>query len=94
MAVDKSWIIDDWLKVAGDTGFRLLDRQDLTEAIMPNLRRFERMARRYFDSPFRQLIRLVLPPRLIRNAVAGLLMSTTTAAGAHEYSMIVLERPM
>jgi ubiquinone/menaquinone biosynthesis C-methylase UbiE len=93
MAVDKSWIIDDWLNVANEVGFRLIDHQDLTQAIMPNLRRFERMARRFFGSPLRQAIKVLLPPRLIRNAVAGLLMSATTQAGAHQYSMIVLERP-
>jgi ubiquinone/menaquinone biosynthesis C-methylase UbiE len=94
MAVEQSWIIDDWLNMARRVGFRLISHQDLTHEIMPNLRRFERLARRFFES--RRLgyfLQHLFPPRLIRNAVAGLLMAATTGAGAHQYSMIVLERP-
>jgi SAM-dependent methyltransferase len=39
MAVDHSWIIDDWLGVARDVGFRVIDCHDLTREIMPNLQR-------------------------------------------------------
>jgi hypothetical protein len=93
-AIERPRVVDDWLSIAADAGFRLLTLEDLTQEIMPNLRRFERIARGFFERRLlSRVLRGLLPPRLIRNTVAGLLLAATSEAGAHQYSMIILERP-
>lgn len=93
MAVKHPWILEQWLTLAQEVGFLVERVEDLSEAIMPNLRRFEWMANKYFKYPIvsRTLMHMA-PPHLLRNAVAGLLMPTTLRAGAHSYNAVVLTR--
>lgn len=94
MAVGSFQVIDDWLYLARSAGFELCDVQDLTAAIMPTLHKQRRLAELYFRSTFlsRLVLRLV-PPLLVRNSIAGLLMPLTVQAGAHGYYAVALQRP-
>jgi len=94
MAVGRPWKLDAWLQATDEAGFVQESDEDLTMAILPNLKRFERMAARYFAHPvLARMAAGVIPIRLIQNAIAGYLMPLTVAAGAHTYRMIVLKRP-
>lgn len=94
MAVGKPWKFNEWLKLSQSVGFSQEFDEDFTEAIMPNLLRFEHMAARYFAHPYlARIAARVLPSRLLQNAIAGYLMPLTVGAGAHTYRMVVLRRP-
>jgi ubiquinone/menaquinone biosynthesis C-methylase UbiE len=92
MAVGRGWIVDEWLELAEIAGFRRVSVDDLSYAVEPNLEKLQRLARRYFSHPLLgRAILLALPRHLVMNAIAGLLMPQTFAAGAHAYYSVVLE---
>jgi ubiquinone/menaquinone biosynthesis C-methylase UbiE len=92
MAVNNFEKIDDWLKIASDTGFKVKVISELSEAIMPNLGRFQVWARGYYKYPFLSRIFLkILPKDMVMNSIAGLLMPFTVHNNAHGYYKIILE---
>jgi ubiquinone/menaquinone biosynthesis C-methylase UbiE len=94
MAISHPWVIDDWLQLTQETGFEILSVNDLSEAIMPNLVKFQLIARGYFKFPALSHAFLnILPPNLVKNSIAGLLMPFTIKAGAQGYYKVVLKRP-
>jgi len=93
MAVNSFFEIDKWLKIAADVGFNIRICEDISEAIMPNLGRFQRLARGYFKYPFLAKIFLFLLPReMVMNSIAGLLMPFTIFNKAQGYYKIILEK--
>lgn len=94
MAVNHPMRIDTWLQLTRDVGFEVLDVYDLSNAIMPNLLRLQRLARGFFKyQPLSRLIQQLMPARLVRNAIAGLLMPLTVEARAQGYWSITLAKP-
>lgn len=94
MGVAKSFMeIDEWLEIAHASNFKLLRAENLSFAVMPTMLRLQNLAQRYFKKSLRaRFLKLVMPPYLIRNSVAGLLMPETIAAKVHGYYVIILER--
>lgn len=94
MNVERFWGIDVFLAAARSSGFRVVERRDLSDAIQPNLRHLQRIAKLYLHRPrlARRLTRL-LPPYLVRHAVTGLLGAETLASQAQGYYAVVLEKP-
>ena len=93
MAVDHPWIIEEWIDVACEVGFKEIEVRDVSHAIMPNLARFQILARGYFKYP--RVARAILhhtSTYLVKNSIAGLLMPFTIEAGAQGYYIITLER--
>lgn len=93
MAVKQFPTLDQWLSIARETGFTVLCTNDLSSAIIPNLERFQFLARGFYKYPwFSNQLTRVLPPSLVKNSVAGLLMPFTVSAGAQRYYSIALEK--
>ena len=93
MAVNGSLEINKWLKLASDTGFTLKSCEDISDAIMPNLGRFQKMSRGYFKYPFlAKLFLFFLPREMLMNSIAGLLMPFTIKNNAQGYYKIILEK--
>jgi len=93
MAVNNSAEIDDWLKAATQTGFKVKSCENISQAIMPNLARFQKLARAYFKYPsLSKFLRAFLPREMLMNSIAGLLMPFTVHNGAQGYYKIVLEK--
>lgn len=94
MAVPQFPTLDEWLRLARSVGFVVITTQDLSDAITPTLEKFQVLARGFYKYPSlsKQLIRL-LPPSLIKNSVARLLLPFTVSSGAQRYHHIVLEKP-
>jgi len=94
MAVKQFPTVDSWLSLARAAGFRVCATQDLSEAILPNLERFQYLARGFYKFPaLSAALRRICRPALLKNSVAGLLMPFTIQAGAHLYYSVVLEKP-
>jgi SAM-dependent methyltransferase len=93
MAVEEFALFKDWLHEAQNCGLNVSEQLDLTEAIGHNVARFYSLARRYFKMPLAARAFLkAFPPRLIENAIAGLLMPFTVASGVHGYYLLALEK--
>lgn len=93
MAVGQGWIIDQWKALAEEVGFQVAEVSDISEAIIPNLARFQKLARGFFKyQALGRLFSKVLPPYLIGNSIAGLLMPFTIEAQAQGYYRIILRK--
>ncbi|MDZ4656335.1 MAG: methyltransferase domain-containing protein [Bythopirellula sp.] len=93
MAVEEFAVLADWLRVAETHGFRVCEQLDLSEAISHNLARFYSLSRRFFKMPLAARAFLkAFPPRLIENAISGLLMPFTVGSGVHRYFLLTLEK--
>ncbi len=93
MAVEEFAVLDDWLRVAEACGFRVCEQLDLSEQISHNLARFYSLARRFFKMPLAARAFLkAFPPRLIENAISGMLMPFTVGSGVHRYYLLTLEK--
>lgn len=93
MAVGRPWKIDEWTELCQATGFRVAELEDLSMAIMPNLMRFQFLARGFFKfAGVSRLLVKALPYYLVQNAIAGIFMPFTIAAGLQRYYKAVLVR--
>ena len=93
MSVGRPWVIGDWLDAVVGTGFEVVDDRDLTEQILPTVRRLERIARIILSHPrMARAAQRVLPERFLMNAIAVYLMRLTVTTGAHTYRLVALRR--
>lgn len=93
MAVNQGVEIRRWLELANENDLKLLELRDISNAIVPNLIRFQILAGGFFKYPLisKILIKL-LPINLVKNSIAGLLMPFTIKAGVQKYLNIILEK--
>jgi arsenite methyltransferase len=93
MAVEEFAVLNDWLDCARNQGFEVLETIDLSQAISHNLARFYSLSRRFFKMPLAARAFLkAFPPRLIENAISGMLMPFTVGSGLHQYYLLTLEK--
>jgi ubiquinone/menaquinone biosynthesis C-methylase UbiE len=93
MAVGSPWKIDKWLDLCEEVGFEIESVTDLSDAIMPNLNRFQFLARGFFKFP--KISKFLLnnfSEDLIQNAIAGILMPFTIGSGMQKYIQVVLRK--
>ncbi|MEM7735955.1 MAG: methyltransferase domain-containing protein [Deinococcota bacterium] len=94
MTIDAFWELTDWLELVRAQGFTVLQLEDYFEKVLPTLARLQTLARFFIDTPMlRVVLPKVLPPKLLQNAIAGLLMPFTIQAGTQAYYYIVLQKP-
>ena len=83
-----------WRAIAVNSGFTVASEDNLTDNVLPNVFRLQQWAIVYFKlRPINWLAAKIFPPKLLQNAVAGLLMPYTFKAGAHSYWATVLTKP-
>lgn len=93
MAVGKPWKINEWTSLCEKVGFKVEIMEDLSKAIMPNLLRFQYLARGFFKYPaLSKILIKILPFSLVQNVIAGVLMPFTIGAGLQRYYKIILNR--
>jgi ubiquinone/menaquinone biosynthesis C-methylase UbiE len=93
MAVGKPWDLDKWVKLARKVGFSVDEIENISYAIMPNLLRFQVLARGFFKYKWMSKVILkLLPHYLVQNAIAGLLMPLTIKADLQGYFKIILKK--
>lgn len=93
MAVDSFDFIDDFEKVIKKSNFSIIAKKDLSQEIMPSLKRFEELALLFYKLPLvTNLIKFLLPQDLVKNSVAGLLMPTLVQKRVACYYLHVLQK--
>ncbi len=74
-------------------GFEIIKDEDLSQYILPNLRRFEKLAHKYFSHKFlAHFLNVFLPSKVINNAAAGYLMLDAAQMGLFSYHLTVLKK--
>lgn len=93
MAVESFDFIGDFEKVIRKSNFSIIAKKDLSQEIMPSLKRFERLALIFYKLPLvTNLVKFLLPKDLVKNSVAGLLMPTLIKKKMVCYCMHVLKK--
>lgn len=93
MAVNKGHDILDWIEIAKSVGFSVTQNDDISIGIMPNLKRFHRLAKKYFKYTFlSKTLLTILPKNLIKNAIAGYLMPFSIMQKILCYNRIILTK--
>jgi SAM-dependent methyltransferase len=93
MAVDEFADYPSLLRAAKKLGFDLESSEDVSQFIMPTLRRFESLAGHYFRRPWRaKTISWVFSPELTYNAISGLLMPDLIERCLASYYITVLKK--
>ena len=92
MALD---IFEDYrvvMRTAKEKGFSVVYNENVSDFILPTLRKFERWAKAYFNRPLTaKASNVVLPKKLAYNTVAGLLMPDVVSQGLLGYYITVLK---
>lgn len=93
MAVDGFDFVDDFEKVVRKSNFSIITKRDLSQEIMPSLKRFEKLALLFYKLPLvTNLIKFLLPQESVQNSVAGLLMPTLVQKRVACYYVHVLKK--
>ena len=93
MAVNNGHNISEWLEIAKANGFSVTQNDDISLAIMPNLKRFHRMAGKYFSyNILSKIVLAIMPKNLMKNTIAGLLMPFSIMQKVQSYNRIVLTK--
>ncbi|MEJ6491775.1 MAG: class I SAM-dependent methyltransferase [Flavobacteriales bacterium] len=91
MGVNNGHNIEEWLKIAEKIGFEVEVNDDISEAIMPNLSRFHRLAGKYFKRVgLAKVVYKIMSKNLIKNTIAGWLMPFSIMQGMQSYNRIIL----
>jgi ubiquinone/menaquinone biosynthesis C-methylase UbiE len=93
MAVGHVATLTEWRNACSRTGWIESESRDLSTEVMPNLERFERLAKALIDRRSLAFIAVrTLPGDLMNNVVAGYLMAQSVREGLHLYRMTRLQR--
>jgi len=93
MVVGNAVPIAEWISLAEQSGWRLVEREDYSVQVMPNLERFERFARGLLSRPLlASVASRIAREHLLNNVIAGYLMAQSVRQGFHFYGLLVLER--
>jgi SAM-dependent methyltransferase len=93
-AVARWYAWAELIAAAEQVGLFLLDSQNLSSAVRPNLLRFQTDMRRWLMNPwFRRLVRLhLIPKAILWHGITGLLAAHTVGDEAQGYFQIVFEK--
>lgn len=81
------------LEKAKETGFTVVESEDVSQFILPTLRRFERLASIFFNHPtLARAARKIFPDTLLYNAISGYLMPDLVEQGIGKYYITVLKK--
>lgn len=92
MAVAEFLKYDNFKNLAGSAGLHLVEEENLSQFVIPTMRRFERLAEKFFRRPLRgKLISRLLPQEFTYNSVSGMLMPVLFKMDVFEYWVTVFE---
>lgn len=91
MGVNFGHTISQWISIAEKVGFEVQMNDDISYAILPNLKRFHRIANKYYKYPFlAKAVYAVMSKNLIKNTIAGSLLPFSIAQKMQSYQRIIL----
>ncbi|MEO0597718.1 MAG: class I SAM-dependent methyltransferase [Chloroflexota bacterium] len=92
LGVHEGTNISDFLRYAEELSFEVIATEDLSAQILPNLRRLQALQDRFFWHAFPlKVAKRLLPPYLVRNVIASMLMPHMVESGIQGYYKIILK---
>ncbi len=91
MGVNFGHNISQWIDIAKQIGFTVEMNDDISYAILPNLKRFNRIANKYYKNKgLAKLVYRLMSKNLIKNTIAGSLLPFSIAQKMQKYQRIIL----
>ncbi len=91
MGVNFGHNISEWISIAEKVGFKVEMNDDISYAILPNLKRFNRIANKYYkNKTLAKLVYRLMSKNLIKNTIAGSLLPFSIAQKMQKYQRIIL----
>ena len=92
MAVAEFLKYQDLKQIALDLGLAVVEEEDLSQFVIPTMRRFERLAESFFKRPLiGRCIAQLLPQEFVNNSVSGMLMPVLFEEKVFEYWVTVFK---
>jgi ubiquinone/menaquinone biosynthesis C-methylase UbiE len=86
MAVAEFFSYDHFKSIADSVGFAVAEEEDLSPYVIPTMRRFEKLAEKFFSHPrIGRILARLLPQEFTYNAVSGMLMPLLFEEKVFEY---------
>ncbi len=93
MAVNRFHEISDWIKISRSSGFEITVNEDISAAIMPNLRRLYKGSKIFLKNKLlAKFIKFMVPSSLIKNSIAGTVMPYSIMLRTHSYNKIIMTK--
>lgn len=93
MAVNQFHLISYWLNMAQSNCFKIDINNDISYAIMPNLKRLYRGSKKYLKNKIlAKIILFSLPSYVVKNAISGILMPYNVMRGTLRYHKIIMTK--
>lgn len=74
-------------------GLEIVREENLSEAVLPTMYRFEKLAAKFFKHKFlTRILKIILPKEFLYNAIAGYLLPTVMKAGIACYMLTVIKK--
>jgi ubiquinone/menaquinone biosynthesis C-methylase UbiE len=90
MAVNKFHEISDWINISQSNGFEITVSEDISEAVMPNLKRLYKASKLFLKNKIlAKFILTLFPPYLIKNSIAGITMPYSIMLRTNRYNKII-----
>lgn len=93
LGIGNPWKVNEWQQLCEKIGFKVVETEDLSPELMPNLLRQRELAKVFFKFPWltRFFLR-ILPYTWLQNAILGSLTLSVVSANVQSYYKIVLVR--
>ncbi len=93
LGINEGIYIEDFRQISTEVGFKVLECEDLSTNILPNLKRFESILNFFLPTAIQlRIVQKIFPRYFVHNAIAGLLMPILVEAGIQGYYRLKLER--
>jgi hypothetical protein len=93
MAVSEFLKYQDFKEIAKSKGLQLVEEEDLSKFVVPTMRRFEKLAKSFFNRPIRgKIISKIFPQEFTYNAVSGMLMPILFEESVSQYWVTVFKK--
>ncbi len=93
MAVNNFGTHEELIEDSKINGFKLVKEENVSKMIMPTLKRFEKLAEKFFNHPNgAKLIIKKFPKEFTYNAISGFLMTDLIRSGVAEYWITVFKK--
>lgn len=93
MALNQFDYFDSFIKQINQSGFTLEKEEDVSQFVLPTMKKFEQLAARFFAHPLlARCISAVFPKEFTYNAIAGYLMVPLFESGIFSYRILILRK--
>ncbi|MBI2327704.1 methyltransferase domain-containing protein [Candidatus Curtissbacteria bacterium] len=93
LAVDNFETLREFEAALKKANFQIIKKEDLTQYVLPTMLGFEKLALSFFKVPIlTRILKTILPFDLIKNSIAGLLISTLVEKRVAGYYLHVLKK--